>query len=418
MTKADKIVRPESGKNHNYEWKIGAGATEIAKIKSDSVVTLFYNDAGEYEVTLMQPNGLAETKIIKVFDNQKSYDDYINYINSQRGQILGNSRQDPRKFKFNTPKDSYIYSNSNYSKNDSIEFSVLDDINAVLDTAIYLFNKGNATKASHFLEVALFGNQHKSDVLKLEDYRNGYYPGLLYGDDVNNEFIAGKDETGADVTIATDYLKKVGVYFIERNFDIDPQAGKYLVDAKGQCSSIFEFDYLEYRFKNHQQDPNITSWILTLRNGLTEFVNETRGQQRFRNVTEDENAGRLNYRKDDYINYLDGDLESSIYYNNQNTINDINEGKRNPKMSVYQSEFENYDLQGAPINDGSSGWPTTLISDKSRVYKGGSWSDRAYWLSPGNRRFLDEDKSTALIGFRCAMDRLGSSRANSKKKKK
>ena len=55
--------------------------------------------------------------MIKVFDNQKSYDDYIDYINSQRGQILGNSRQDPRKFKFNTPKDSYIYSNSNYSKN-------------------------------------------------------------------------------------------------------------------------------------------------------------------------------------------------------------------------------------------------------------------------------------------------------------
>ena len=87
-------------------------------------------------------------------------------------------------------------------------------------------------------------------------------------------------------------------------------------------------------------------------------------------------------------------------------------------MSVYQSEFENYDLHGKEINSGVSGWPTTLISDKSRVYKGGSWADRAYWLSPGNRRFLDEDKATALIGFRCAMDRLGSSRANSKKKKK
>ena len=154
MSLADKIVRPESGKNYNYDWKIGAGATEIAKINSDSIVTLFYAKAGEYEVSLTQPNGLAESKMIKVFDNQKSYDDYIDYINSQRGQILGNSRQDPRKFKFNTPKDSYIYSNSNYSKNDSIEFSVLDDINAVLDTAIYLFNKGNATKASHYLEVS------------------------------------------------------------------------------------------------------------------------------------------------------------------------------------------------------------------------------------------------------------------------
>jgi len=413
MTKADKIVRPESGKNYNYEWKIGAGATEIAKIKSDTVITLFYDKAGEYEVSLTQPNGLAETKIIKVFDNQKSYDDYINYINSQRGQILGNSRQDPRKFKFNTPKDSYIYSNSKYSKNDSIEFSVLDDINAVLDTAIYLFNKGNATKASHYLEVALFGNQHKSSVLKIQDYRKGHFEGKDYEDPQPTAM----DDNGTLKNIeSAANLGNVGIYYMIANRDYDN--GGQIEDFNLFSSSVFKDEYLEYRFKDYKQDPNVTSWILTLRNGLTEFVNETRGQQRFRNVTEDENAGRLNYRKDDYINYLDGDLESSIYYNNQNTINEINEGKRNPNMTVYQSEFENYDLQGAPINDGSSGWPTTLISDKSRVYKGGSWSDRAYWLSPGNRRFLDEDKSTALIGFRCAMDRLGSSRANSKKKKK
>ncbi|HLU86857.1 MAG TPA: hypothetical protein VKZ44_03815, partial [Taishania sp.] len=52
--------------------------------------------------------------------------------------------------------------------------------------------------------------------------------------------------------------------------------------------------------------------------------------------------------------------------------------------------------------------PTTLISDKSKVYKGGSWADRAYWLVASNRRFLDEDKSLATLGFRCAMDRVGS----------
>ena len=51
---------------------------------------------------------------------------------------------------------------------------------------------------------------------------------------------------------------------------------------------------------------------------------------------------------------------------------------------------------------------SSLISDKSRVYKGGSWRDRAYWLVPGNRRFLDEDLSTSTIGFRCAMHRVGS----------
>lgn len=51
---------------------------------------------------------------------------------------------------------------------------------------------------------------------------------------------------------------------------------------------------------------------------------------------------------------------------------------------------------------------TSLITDKARVYKGGSWKDVAYWMSPGTRRFLDEDSATATIGFRCAMIRAGS----------
>lgn len=51
---------------------------------------------------------------------------------------------------------------------------------------------------------------------------------------------------------------------------------------------------------------------------------------------------------------------------------------------------------------------TSLITDKSRVYKGGSWKDVAYWMSPGTRRYLDEDSATATIGFRCAMIRAGS----------
>lgn len=37
-----------------------------------------------------------------------------------------------------------------------------------------------------------------------------------------------------------------------------------------------------------------------------------------------------------------------------------------------------------------------------RVYKGGSWQDRAYYLTPGTRRFLPQNVSTRYIGFRCA----------------
>jgi hypothetical protein len=51
---------------------------------------------------------------------------------------------------------------------------------------------------------------------------------------------------------------------------------------------------------------------------------------------------------------------------------------------------------------------TSLVSDRSRVYKGGGWNDRMYWLSPGTRRFMDERKSRENLGFRCAMIKVGS----------
>jgi gliding motility-associated lipoprotein GldJ len=50
---------------------------------------------------------------------------------------------------------------------------------------------------------------------------------------------------------------------------------------------------------------------------------------------------------------------------------------------------------------------TTLINDDVRVYKGGSWRDRAYWLDPAQRRYFPQDMATDYIGFRCAMSRVG-----------
>ncbi|TAF33485.1 MAG: gliding motility lipoprotein GldJ [Cytophagales bacterium] len=52
----------------------------------------------------------------------------------------------------------------------------------------------------------------------------------------------------------------------------------------------------------------------------------------------------------------------------------------------------------------------TLIDDRQRVFKGGSWRDVAYWLSPGTRRYMDQDSSTSTVGFRCAMIKAGSNR--------
>jgi gliding motility-associated lipoprotein GldJ len=112
------------------------------------------------------------------------------------------------------------------------------------------------------------------------------------------------------------------------------------------------------------------------------------GRLKYREVNaEDDNLGnRRNYKKADVINYQDGDLQSTLDFEN---------------LGQYQ---ENGGKDGA-MYDFSE---TSLISDRSRVYKGGSWDDRAYWMTPGTRRYLEEDQSTNKIGFRCAMIRVGS----------
>ena len=52
----------------------------------------------------------------------------------------------------------------------------------------------------------------------------------------------------------------------------------------------------------------------------------------------------------------------------------------------------------------------SLISDQTRVVKGGSWKDRAYYLDPAQRRYLPEFMAADFIGFRCAMSYLGESK--------
>ena len=55
------------------------------------------------------------------------------------------------------------------------------------------------------------------------------------------------------------------------------------------------------------------------------------------------------------------------------------------------------------------------ITDNTRVYKGGSWNDRIYWLDPTTRRYMDQDGRSSTIGFRCAMSMLGENPFSNKK---
>lgn len=93
----------------------------------------------------------------------------------------------------------------------------------------------------------------------------------------------------------------------------------------------------------------------------------------------------------DYRNYKDGDYESQIAEGNN-----------------WQAQKGKLKTDDMYVKGNEGGQITSPISDKVRVYKGGSWKDRPYWLIPGTRRFLEQDQSADDLGFRCAMTRVGS----------
>ena len=110
------------------------------------------------------------------------------------------------------------------------------------------------------------------------------------------------------------------------------------------------------------------------------------GNIQYREETDEDIQDRSNYRTSDNRNYRDGDAISNISVGGNWSASEMN------TKNMY--------------ND-SPGELSSTVSDRTRVYKGGSWRDRAYWLSPGTRRFLDERESRDDIGFRCAMTRVG-----------
>lgn len=95
-------------------------------------------------------------------------------------------------------------------------------------------------------------------------------------------------------------------------------------------------------------------------------------------------------KKDDKRNFRDGD-EGSVFETDfpLDTTNLTAEQKENIK-------YDPSDVLAPRINS------------ETRVFKGGSWNDRVYWLNPATRRYLDQNKCSSTIGFRCAMTKLGS----------
>jgi gliding motility-associated lipoprotein GldJ len=156
---------------------------------------------------------------------------------------------------------------------------------------------------------------------------------------------------------------------------------------------------------------NVNQWVLDVYRPMNELdikgYNPYRGNSfepvRFnrmgaQNVSDYkvDSLGRLRYvgkEIEDVRNYLDGSVSSS---SNSDIWKDSIPSGNAATAVMYK-----------PEND-QLGILSPAISNNSRIYKGGSWKDKPYWLNPSTRRYLDQNKSSDDIGFRCAMTRLGS----------
>ena len=108
---------------------------------------------------------------------------------------------------------------------------------------------------------------------------------------------------------------------------------------------------------------------------------------------------RINYTRAENRDFQDGDNESTREF-------------------ASSSSSLNRPMYSDPtLTKSASTKRLTLISNEARVYKGGSWLDRSYYLDPAQRRFYPEYFATNFIGFRNAMSYMGEDRNQTKPKR-
>ena len=244
--------------------------------------------------------------------------------------------------------------------------------------------------------------QNRGDQLANFKQGNGDYGG-----------IAGWSDDGADIT---NEVKK----YPENDFGLYDMAGNVAEWVQDVYRPIIDNEANDFNyFRGNQYTKNkigpdgkieiVTKDNMkfdTLSNGKI-IARNFPGQIAQVPIDEQETYLRQNFDKSDNVNYRDGDKQSTRYYKFNDESSD---DKSKSDKLMYNSPKHNVttDSLGRMVRKyDQSSKRTTLINDESRVYKGGSWRDRAYWLDPAQRRYFPQDMATDYIGFRCAMSRVG-----------
>lgn len=127
------------------------------------------------------------------------------------------------------------------------------------------------------------------------------------------------------------------------------------------------------------------------------------GEIKKEKIDDKETYMRTQFDRSNNKDFRDGDVASSKYYMERSSLD--------PDKRMYNSPINEVSAnEDGTFNRGidESNSRTTLLDNKVRVYKGGSWRDRAYWLDPAQRRYYPQFMATDDIGFRNAMSKVGS----------
>ncbi len=186
--------------------------------------------------------------------------------------------------------------------------------------------------------------------------------------------------------------------FVRGRGDMMGMAGS-LNDNADIAAPVFSYQPNDYGLYN--MSGNVNEWVSDVYRPMSFNDNDEFNPYRGNVITQGRRDANGNFVLDAYgqivqdtiadqRNFLDGDPNSQI----------VESGNWN--------DAQNNETNGMYIQDNRPGAFSSLITDEVRVYKGGSWKDRAYWLVPGTRRYLEQTKSSNDLGFRCAMGRVGS----------
>ena len=168
-------------------------------------------------------------------------------------------------------------------------------------------------------------------------------------------------------------------------YNMAANVAEWVMDVYRPLSSQDNDDFRPFRGNEFKK-------ILRDADGIVEDK-DSLGKMIYVDVEPQDAAERRNYRRADNRNYADGTYETHSDPKHWD-VNFQPTGESTETDGMYGKDYEGVNY--------------SLINDKTRVIKGASWNDRAHYMSPGTRRYLDENYSDSWLGFRCAMDRVGS----------